>query len=108
MPETVRTVSSSPVADKVFRLDPATALYTGYKEFTPRSIKLDPEQFMEKVFTDVLPRNVADSMDRAIFNAKRHYATSTFTCAVFGHWVKCHVIVREQAHVNCTVLRQFG
>lgn len=99
------SLNASPVPDKVFRVDLDTQLYTGYKEFTPRSVVLHPDQFMERRFSDVLPMAIAEGVDHAIFSAKQGMPVA-FDCAVFRQWVTVWVIEHAgAAYLNCRVRR---
>ena len=102
----VVSTHASPVPDKVFKVDLETRLYTGYKEFTPRSVILRPDQFMERRVTDVLPAGTAEGIDRAIHAAKEGKPV-VFDCAVFGHWATVWTIAHNgSAYLNCTVRRR--
>jgi hypothetical protein len=98
------TPAASPVADKVFKIDPISGRYVGYKEFTPNSVVLAPHQFLDQKYTDVLPTNVAQSMARSIWTAQRHQRVSAFSCSVLGQWVHCHTVMHDAlAHIQVTV-----
>lgn len=81
------------VGDKVFRVDPATHLCTGFVELTRGAILLPPEKFMERRFEDVMPVKVAESIAYAAHAAARTRAPHIFACCFFGVWHRVGVQV---------------
>jgi len=96
----IATPAASPVPEMVFRIDPDSLRYNGYKEFTPDSLPVQPDQFMERRIYDVVPATVAEMAARAIFKARREAVAESYGVAVFGRWWDCHMVVQKDAHLS--------
>lgn len=88
--------TAQPRADLSIRIDRITGKYTRYKEFTPGSLLVAPCDLLEHPFTEVVPGDIADKIDRAAWYAAKHERVEHFSYTLKNRTRRAYVSVHEQ------------